>query len=154
MRFFISAIVASCLVSSPVFAAGASSYSLEGALVGSYNEANCRVSFSKYGKVWQLTLTPSGAYSPGANLFFSPKFGEARPGRYPIQFSFRGATATLGASVTSDNDLYSRDTDGSVTFEAFDDRIVGTFSFDAKSGEGEAVKASGQFDCPRGEALR
>lgn len=135
-------------------AAGGNGYKVEGAVRGTFNDARCSLTFNKFGKVWILRLTPKDGYSPAANLFFSPKFGSAKPGEYPIKYSYRGKKATLGGSVTNGRDIYSRDTDGTVDFDRFDDRVGGSFSFTSKVKSGVSVSASGSFDCVRGDALR
>lgn len=134
--------------------ASANQYVLEGALEGRYEQAKCSLRFSRYGKNWTLQLMPEKTYSPAANLFFSPKFGSPAPGSYPVQYSYRGSAATLGGSVTSEDAMYSYETDGQVEFTRFDDRVVGNFSFVTKDDDGATVSAEGAFDCPRGEALR
>lgn len=133
---------------------GINQFVLEGALDGRYEQAKCSLRFSKYGKNWTLQLVPEKAYSPAANLFFSPKFGSPGPGSYPVQYSYRGSAATLGGSVTSDDATFSYDTEGQVEFTRFNDRVIGTFSFVSKNGDGATVSAEGAFDCPRGEALQ
>ena len=143
-------------VGNPVFAAekGSSMFTLEGAVSGSFKDARCSLVYNKYGKVWMLRLTPKDGRSPAANLFFSPKFGNAKAGKYPVKFSYRGAAATMGGSVTEGRTMYSHDTDGTVDFSRFDDRVEGSFSYTSKSRSGDSVLASGSFDCSRGEALR
>ncbi|WP_420426785.1 hypothetical protein [Algiphilus sp.] len=149
-------VMLSCVVSTPLLAepTGKNHYVLEGAVDGRYEQAKCSLYFSKYGKNWTLQLRPENAYGPSANLFFSPKFGSAEPGSYPVQYAYRGSAATLGGSVTSDGDMYSIETEGQVEFTRFDDRVVGNFSFITKDNDGVTVSAEGAFDCPRGEALQ
>jgi len=144
------------LLAGPVLATdtATSHYTLEGAVDGRFQDARCSLRFSKYGKVWTMQLVPEDAYSPAANLFFSPKFGRPEPGEYPIAFAYRADPAALGGSVSADSETYSFDTDGAVNFSRFDHRVVGTFSFASKSSDGAAVSASGAFDCPRGDALK
>ncbi|MGB1556931.1 MAG: hypothetical protein ACPHCJ_04040 [Oceanococcaceae bacterium] len=157
MRFFASIAAAWLMTLSPAVGAsdmGSGSYSLDGAIKGNYSEARCRLSFNKYGKVWTLRLIPSDAYGPAANLFFSTNFGPGKTGEYPIEFAYRTKEGTLGASVTSDDGMYSNETSGRVSFSRFDDRVAGTFSYSTQNREGASVAAKGDFDCPRGEALR
>ncbi|MCI5061985.1 hypothetical protein [Algiphilus sp.] len=134
--------------------AGTNHYALDGALEGRFGQAKCRLYFSKYGKNWTLQLVPENAYSPAANLFFSPKFGNPAPGSFPVQFAYRNSAASLGGSVSSDGATFSYETQGEVEFTRFDERVVGSFSFVAQDDDGASVTAEGAFDCPRGEMLR
>ncbi|MGJ8669960.1 MAG: hypothetical protein ACSHXK_10775 [Oceanococcus sp.] len=152
----IATAVNSLLLASPVVAKGAegNNFFLQGSVSGDFKRATCSLNFNKYGKVWTLRVTPEGGYSPAANLFFSPKFGAAQAGEYPVKFSYRGSVGTLGGSVTTESETYSNDTDGTVNFTRFDDRVVGTFAYSSNSSNGESVSASGAFDCMRGGALQ
>lgn len=134
--------------------ADGNSYTVSGAVNGTINDGRCWLNFNKFGKVWILRLTPKDSSNPAANLFFSPVFGSPAPGEYPIRFSYRDKKATLGASVTNQRDTYSHDTDGTVAFSRFDDRVVGSFSYTTALKDGTSVSAKGSFDCPRGDALR
>jgi hypothetical protein len=54
----------------------------------------------------------------GANLFFSTDF-DPKPGKYPIEFSYRGKANTLGASFRGDGTTFSHDTKGTAEFIEF-----------------------------------
>lgn len=154
-RFLATALAITLGVSGGALAAaGGNAFSVQGDLQADHEEANCSLRFSKYGKVWTLSLTPKGEYDPSANLFFSPKFGPAKTGEFPVKFDFRGAEATFGGSVTNGMDMYSSDTEGRVTISRFDDRVVGSFAIKSFDRKKKAAEASGKFDCPRGDALK
>lgn len=94
--------------------------------------------------------------SYSANLFFSQDF-EARPGTYPIQFSYRGAANTLGGSFIGDG-MFSHDTEGEAEFTEFGDTVRVRFSFTTYStSQGEtdrsSVTVSGEAVCARGDVL-
>ncbi len=148
------ALGAALALASTALAAG-NSYVLKGAIEASHDAATCSLNFSKYGKVWTLRLNPEGAYAPTVNLFFSPRFGEAKTGEFPVKYDFRNSPATFGGSVTQGMDMYSTDTEGVVTITEFADRLKGSFALKAMDRKREQqAEAAGQFDCQRGEVLR
>ena len=66
--------------------------------------------------------------SYSVNLFFSRDF-EAKPGQYPIEFSYLNKKDTLGGSFVSRAGMFSHDTQGEAEFLEFGDQITVKFSF-------------------------
>ena len=110
------------------------------------------------GKIPALTIAASPASvkklgsSYSVNLFFSNDF-EAKPGTYPVAFSYRKKTNTLGGSFIQRGGMFSHDTNGTAEFIEFGEQVRVRFEFQVFDGsegsEGrQAVTVKGEAVCP------
>ena len=67
--------------------------------------------------------------SYSVNLFFSDGF-EPKPGTYPVAFSYRKKTATLGGSFLNGGRIFSMDTKGTAQIIEYGDEIKVRFEFE------------------------
>lgn len=167
MTLLLATAVATLLFSNHVLPSSApdtASFTITGAVEASVDDATSFVSKIERIKIWKLTLTPPRAYKEEnghdiiVSLFFSRNF-DPKPGTYPVQFSYLNAENAMGGSVVvlgEGRNMYSHDTEGEVTFESFDERLIGSFHFVSYDGSNEdrhEVSVEGTFDCERGDAL-
>lgn len=76
--------------------------------------------------------------SYSVNLFFSDGF-EPAPGTYPVAFSYRKKTATLGGSFLNGGRIFSMDTKGTAQIIEYGDEIKVRFEFEVfNESEGDA----------------
>ena len=168
MNSLLAAVFVALFYSSPMptsLESDTASFNITGDIEAVVDDATSFVSEITRLKIWKLTVTSPSSYKEESghsimvNLFFSRNF-EPKPGTYPIQFSYLNAENAMGGSVVIMGDgmtMYSHDTEGEVTFEAFDDRLTGSFHFVSYDGSDEdrhEVSVEGMFDCERGEALK
>jgi hypothetical protein len=95
--------------------------------------------------------------SYSVNLFFSNDF-EPKPGTYPVEFSYRTLTNTLGGSFMQRGSLFSHDTKGTAEFVEFGERVKVRFEFqtfdksDGSEGRrGVTVKGEAVCVCPHSD---
>lgn len=95
--------------------------------------------------------------SYSVNLFFSNDF-EPKPGTYPIEFSYRKASKTLGGSFMQRGNMFSHDTQGTAEFVEFGEQVKVRFEFQTFDGTGGTegrqsvtVKGEAVCACPHSE---
>jgi hypothetical protein len=117
------------------------------------------------GRIPALTIVSSPASirkhgsSYGTDLFFSDDF-TPKPGTYPIEFSYRRQTNTLGGSFLHRADMFSHDTKGTAEFVEFGDRVKVRFRFQtfatsdgSADRRGVTVEGEAVCDCPLSDAF-
>jgi hypothetical protein len=108
-----------------------------------------------------ISSTPASIKKLGTsysvNLFFSNDF-EPKPGTYPIEFSYRKASKTLGGSFMQRGNMFSHDTQGTAEFVKFGEQVKVRFefqTFDASDGtagrQSVTVKGKAVCACPHSE---
>jgi len=168
MNLFLAAASFFLSFSTPIHASlepDTTSFTITGEIEVSVEDATSFVSEITRLKIWKLTLTSPPSYKAenGHNivvsLFFSRNF-EPKPGAYPVQFSYLNAENAMGGSVViigGGTTMYSHDTEGEITFDVFDERLIGSFHFVSYDGSDEdrhGVSVEGTFDCERRDALK
>lgn len=91
--------------------------------------------------------------SHSVNLFFSNDFS-AKPGSYPIRFSYRKQANTLGGSVMMPGNRFSHDTVGTAYFLEFGEQVKVQFEFKTfNKSEGvegrQSITIKGEAICDR-----
>jgi hypothetical protein len=139
-KLFVVAILACAfLASGPAGAEeGASSFAVSGDVTVTVEEATAQM-VKIGGRIPAITINSAPASvkqlgtSFNANLFFSKNF-DPQPGKYPIAFSYRNETNTLGASFRQRGGMFSHDTKGTAEFVEFGDTVRVVFEFETFSG--------------------
>ena len=113
---------------------GDSYFEVTGDVTISIDEANAQL-IKLGGKIPAMTIVsaPSEIRKHGksysVNLFFSNNF-EPKPGIYPVAFSYRIKTNTLGGSFGQRGGTFSIDTKGTVEFIEFGEQVRVRFEFE------------------------
>jgi len=89
------------------------------------------------------------------NLFFSDDF-DPKPGKYPIEFSYRRQVNTLGGSFRGSGTTFSHDTKGTAEFTEFGEQVTVRFEFEtfdeSEGKEGRrGVTVKGEAVCARAD---
>lgn len=117
---------------------GASSFAVSGDVTVAVEEATAQMVKIR-DRIPAITISSAPASvkklgtSFNVNLFFSNDFA-AQPGKYPIAFSYRNETNTLGASFRQRGAMFSHDTSGTAEFVEFGDSVRVLFEFETFSG--------------------
>jgi hypothetical protein len=139
---------------------GASSFAVTGDVMVVVEEATAQM-IKIQDRIPAITIssTPASVKKLGTsfnvNLFFSNDF-DPQPGKYPIAFSYRTETNTLGASFRQRGGMFSHDTSGTAEFVEFGDSVRVLFEFEtfsaSEGSEGrQRVLVKGEAVCAKAD---